>query len=62
MKTYYPCPVCGHLAPMTPLINAYAVRCGACGQTTIIYDKGTAEDQKQEVQHDKNLCKREGRE
>ncbi len=62
MKTYYPCPVCGRMAPMMPLINAYAVRCGACGQTTIIYDKGTAEDQKRGVQHDKNLCKREGRE
>lgn len=59
MKTYYPCPVCGRMAPTTPLVNAYVVRCGACGQTTIIYDKGTAEDPKQEVQYDKISCKRE---
>lgn len=59
MKTYYPCPVCGRLAPMTPLVNSYAVRCGACGQTTVIYDKDTAEDPKQEIRYDKILCERE---
>lgn len=59
MKTYYQCPVCGRLAPMMPLVNAYAVRCGACGQTTVIYDKDTAEDPKQEIRYDKILCKRE---
>lgn len=59
MKLFYNCPVCGRMAPMTPLVNAYAVRCNACGQTTVIYDKGTAEDPKQEIQYDKILCKRE---
>lgn len=59
MKTYYPCPDCGYLAPMTPLINAYAVRCGWCGKTTVIYDKGTVEDPKREIRYDKILYERE---
>ena len=59
MKTYYPCPVCGRMAPTIPLINAYKVLCNACGQMTVIYNKGTAEDPKQEIQYNKILYERE---
>ena len=38
---------------MRPLIGMTVLHCNVCGRTTIIYDKGTAEDQYNKILYDR---------